>query len=190
MVVRRVAAVAVLLLAGSARAEEAWKVVTIAGRPDFTIEMPAAVDPAGDLPQDTLFAFAAAAGDEHLVCSLHQQSYSDDMPRNELVDALGGDERTTFCTPSDPAATNAKTLESAKAVRSEPAGICAASYAKARDQLPGRIKSALAIAANDAIYVFDCSLGGANQESVEESWTLRWRDAVHHMQTSLKLPAK
>ena len=96
---RRTGIVAALFLAAGcagADAQFTWKNVQIGGRSDFSIDMPAKVDPETKLDSDQMFAFFATSGDDDIFCMLNLNRYTADMTREKVVAGVGSDRRDTF----------------------------------------------------------------------------------------------
>jgi hypothetical protein len=185
------AALIAILAPAAAGADDAWKTITLDGRSDFTIEIPAGVEPEAKRPKDQIMALFASAGDDDLFCAIERNRYTRAQPRAAFLKGLKTSSREIFCRPAaDETASHLETLDSRETTAgAAPAALCATAYTRSGDKRPGIVLSALLIAAPDAAYVLSCEVSGPDQDEVEISWSTQWKDDISHMQNSLRLPA-
>ena len=190
---RRTRIVAALLLAAGcvgADAQVTWKTVPIGGRSDFSIDMPAKVDPETKLDPGELFVFFASSDDDDVICMLSLNAYTADVTREKAIAGVGSDRRDTFCSGDD-GAKDFDMLESKAAVNSGyPAGICASISTNPSGKKPAQIATAMVVAAPAGVYDLQCHISADDQDDLDFDWADTLGDFAHHMQDSLKLPAR
>jgi hypothetical protein len=155
--------------------------------------MPAKVDPADAslLKGNQLFGFIATLDRDDIFCMLTRDGYDGYMPRDKVVAGLGSDSRDAFCGRGDDSYKGYEELENKAATNSGyPAGVCAASYIKEGSDKPGRISANLAVAAPAGLYMLACNFSTSKPTGADRAWNDGLDDFVHHMQDSLKLPAR
>jgi hypothetical protein len=188
---RRTGIVAALFLAAGcvgADAQFTWKNVPIGGRSDFSIDMPAKVDPETKLG-DALFVFFAATDDDDILCMLSLNPYTADVTEALAIAGVGSEKRNVFCSPDDKDAKDFDTLESKAAVNSGyPSGICASIFTNASGKKPAEISTAMVVAAPAGLYDLQCHINAEDQDDLEVDWATDFEDFAHHIQDSLKLP--
>jgi hypothetical protein len=194
MRLRMPVSVAILATAGTiaaatATADETWKTITIAGKPDFTIDIPTGVEPETGLPKDVLMAFFGLSGDDHLFCELLQQKYSKTLPRAKMIDGLATPARAVYCGESDKSLTGFQLLASESTSSNNfPAAKCASSYTKASEDHPGVAQATLLVVAPKELYILTCTVNDDDETSATIAYAGAWGDEVNHIRDSLHLP--
>jgi hypothetical protein len=184
---------AVLFLAAGCVAADAqftWKNVPIGGRSDFSIDMPAKVDPETKLDAGELFVFFASTEDDDIICMLSLNTYTAEVTQALAIAGVGSDKRNVFCSSDDKAAKDFDTLESKAAVNSGyPAGVCASIFTNSSGKKPAEIATAMVVAAPAGLYDLQCHITAEDEDDLEVDWVSDFEDFAHHIEDSLKLPA-
>jgi hypothetical protein len=187
---------AVCLCAGWAIAANGWQTVTLAGNPNFTVEIPASVGTnyapdQGARAQGMLMYFTLATKDSGTIgCGLSATAYAAFRPRKEVTGSFWT-AADYFCKAVTADSTGAKSLAVHAAVNSaSPGAVCATSFAKGDAGSNGYVWSSLSVAAPDQLYHLNCLVNAASQDTAEKAWSTTWAKFVAHVQESIHLPVK
>ena len=190
---RMAIAIAAVLAAPVANAET-WKTIHVGGKSDFTLDIPAAVDPRGPDKNDksTLAGYTAGVDNDNIDCALRRNKYSRQMKRAQFIATIASGRRNVLCSSENTDITNYHQLDSASTTSNGyPASTCAASFTMTGAKGTfGHIVATLDVAAPDAYYDVFCYISSDNQDDAETHWAMYWQDDVAHIQASLHLPRK
>jgi len=190
---RRVAAAiaAGLAFAAAAHADDEWKTVTLDGKPDFTVSIPAVVsDYAGHGDPDIVLSFSVVAdGHGALLCMASSNAYPKEAPQESFAAALATERREHFCKENGGTIGNVDIGGSTSFMHNgAQAAECTASYTDSANKLPGRVESKMVIAAPAKVYFLSCTTEDEDQETAEYEWATLWEATVRHIQKSFHQP--
>jgi len=178
-------------MVAAAQAADEWKTVTLDGKPDFTVSIPAAVGEYrvhGD--PSTFFFFSVVAKDHGVMtCTASSLPYTKETTQESLAAALATERREHICKKNGGSIGDVEIGGSTSFVHDgAQAAECTASFTDSAKELSGGVESKMIIAAPDKTYFLSCTTEEEDQEIAEYDWATMWEEKVRHIQKSFRLP--
>lgn len=170
-------------------AQVRWKTLSLAGRSDFTVDIPAVSTRLPASSDDELMNFYVtneAQGGDKLECILMRRRYASEATHRALLDTFAAG-KSTFC-DAQGAAGDWSLLES-KTLKSNglPAARCRSSYTDEKSH--GVVQSMLVVAGSRSAYFMQCLfVNDTDKASAEHHYDQVGKQIVTRVQTSLHLP--